>query len=147
MPCKSTSDDAHPIWHQTLTPLQRCLEPTHLGWSREANGELKPILTRILLVPQCVSQFVKCGCRKSMCKGNCCCRINNVQCTELYVHAKLMLKNVNIVLFCIIPTMMNLMFKLTKLIQLYFVKLKLIYYMVHNYLKKIIAQLFCMKDT
>ena len=26
------------IWHQTLTPLQRYLEPTDLGWSRGSNG-------------------------------------------------------------------------------------------------------------
>ena len=44
-------------WHQTLTPLQKCLEPTDLGWSRGSNGELKPI--RIPFVPQCVLQFVK----------------------------------------------------------------------------------------
>ena len=71
------------IWQQTLIPLQRFLEPTELGWSRGSNGELKPILTRVPLVPKCVLQLVKCGCRKSMCKGNCSCRTNNVQCTEL----------------------------------------------------------------
>ena len=82
VPCTSTS--AHlqgHIWHQTLTPLQRCLEPTDIGWSRGSNGELKPI--RMPIVPRCVLQFVKRGCRKSMCKGNRSCRINNLQCTEL----------------------------------------------------------------
>ena len=38
---------------------------------------------RIPFVPQCVLQFVKCGCRKSKCKGNRSCSLNNVQCTEL----------------------------------------------------------------
>ena len=105
MPCTSTSDEHTSRVTYGFTPLQRCLEPTDLGWLRGSNGELNPILTRIPFVPQCVLQFVKCGCRKSMCMGNCSCRIilssvlNNV-------YAKLMLKNVKIVLFCIMTFLM-----------------------------------------
>ena len=103
---------------------------------------IKPILAGKLIAPPCVLQLVKCGCLKSICKGNCSCRINIVQCTELCV-CEADAENVKIILFCVIPTIMNL-------IQLYFVKLKLGYYAVQNYLEKNIEQLFCifcMKDT
>ena len=59
------------------------LEPTTLGWSREANGELMPVLTRVSLAPQSVLRLVKCGCVKSSCSRRCSCREHNIQCTEL----------------------------------------------------------------
>ena len=59
------------------------LEPTTLGWSREANCELMPVLTRVPLAPQSVLQLVKCGCVKHSCNRRCSCREHNVQCIEL----------------------------------------------------------------
>ena len=59
------------------------LEFTTLGWSREANGERMPVLTRVSLAPQSILQLVKCGCVKSSCNRRCSCQEHNVQCIEL----------------------------------------------------------------
>ena len=46
------------VWQHVLVANSSMLESTTLGWSREANCELMPVLTRVPLAPRSVLQLV-----------------------------------------------------------------------------------------
>ena len=73
------------IWQQVLVAKPRKLEATALGWSRERNDELMPVLSRLPPAPESLVQLVKCSCGKGECRGRCTCRQNDIDCTEFCV--------------------------------------------------------------
>ena len=71
------------VWQQALIPTPLQLDPQQLGWSLEASGKFKPILSRLPPAPESVTQLVRCRCVKSMCDARCSCKQNGIECTEL----------------------------------------------------------------
>ena len=79
------------VWQQVLVACQSILDPNTLGWNREPNGELKPVLSMLPPAPESAVQVVKCNCEKSkFCSSNRCsskiiklCRVQTVQGVKL----------------------------------------------------------------
>ena len=66
------------IYQQTLVPEPIELDPVNLGWTKDATGSLKPLLTQLPPAHEMVIVMVKCECNaRSSCKQH------NLTCTAL----------------------------------------------------------------
>ena len=78
------------VWSQDTELHPKIPEPTQLGWSREGD-KLVPILTKIQLAPEAVTELLRCNCGVSKCSSTrCTYRQHNLSCTELCTHTQAM---------------------------------------------------------
>ena len=72
------------IWNQDLVLEPLIPDPCKLGWHRDEDGSMMPILSEVQTAPASVVELVRCGCKISKCATQrCTCRLNNLTCTEM----------------------------------------------------------------
>ena len=71
------------IWCQDNVLHPKLPDQLKLGWAKDCDGHLNPILTDDPVPASSIAELVRCNCSTSNYAGRCKCKQNNLLCTEL----------------------------------------------------------------